>query len=313
MHLLVDRHHGREAAGADAGDALHGELAGGIGVLVAGQAEAPSQFRSDQGGPGHVAGRAFADADDVLADGALAELPVERGDARDLRRRHLARAGHLPQRLVRQEAVARLDGLEHRDDGLRLSALRLEDPVHGAEVERRALARRHERQDRRLELPSSVVARPVPGAPHPHAGRGPQPARPREEQGQRHEQQRPDALVEAESARQRLTLPVEFRLQQGRVDRGVGLRPLLQGLDERLLRRLGARGAPVLDREPCRRHDDDHGGGGAEPRAQRREPPRRHAPDPGASPSRGGFCACHSRKATGSTPPRRSISRGQVS
>ncbi len=174
VHLLVDRHHGREAAGADAGDALDGELAGGIGVLVAGQAEAPPQLRPDMGGPGHVTGRAFADADDVLADGALAELPVERGDARDLRRRHLARAGHLPQRLVRQEAVARLDGLEHRDDGLRLPALRLENPVHGAEIERRALARRHERQDRRLELPRFASWRaPFPATPAhaPGAGR----------------------------------------------------------------------------------------------------------------------------------------------
>ncbi len=158
---------------------------------------------------------------------------------------------------------------------------------------------------------------------HPLARRRPQPAHPREEHRLRQEQHRRHDVVDAVAARQRLTLPVELRLQQGLVGRGVGPRPLLQGFDECLLRRLDACGPDVLDGEPRRRHDDHEGGHEAQPRAHGCEPLRPHTPAPAvggcgvrsrrACSSTCCWRACHSRNATGIAPPRRSISRGQVS
>ena len=60
-----------------------------IRIGTVGHAQAAPQFVAHFDRAGDVAGRAFADPDDVLADGTLPELAVEGGDAGDLRRRDL--------------------------------------------------------------------------------------------------------------------------------------------------------------------------------------------------------------------------------
>ncbi len=127
VDVLIDRHDRREAAGPDARDAFDGELPVRIGVLAILQSKAPPQLVAHLDRARHVAGRALADADDVLARWSKAELPVERRDTRDLREGDLALLAHPPQGRIGQVPVAGLDGLQHRYHRGRASPLGLED------------------------------------------------------------------------------------------------------------------------------------------------------------------------------------------
>ena len=81
----VDLDHRGQRAAAQAGDLLDREQALGVGVVALGDAQVALQGVLDQLRALHVAGRAVADADDVLADRVVAELGVEGGDALDRR------------------------------------------------------------------------------------------------------------------------------------------------------------------------------------------------------------------------------------
>ena len=76
----------------------------------------------DQLGPFHVAGRAVADVNDVLPDGAMAELVVEGRNAHDRRRRDVGQPADALDRLARHVAVVRLDRLEDRNHGILAAA-----------------------------------------------------------------------------------------------------------------------------------------------------------------------------------------------
>ena len=79
---VVDLDHRGQRAAAEAGDLLDREQALGIGIAAAGDAEVAFQGVLHQFRAFHVASRAVADADDVLADRPVAELCVKRGNSR---------------------------------------------------------------------------------------------------------------------------------------------------------------------------------------------------------------------------------------
>ena len=95
--LLLDPHHRRERAAAEAGDPLDGESPLGIGVRALGNAQVAAQRVLDPLRPAHVAGRAVAHVDDVLAARLVPEHVVERRDPADRRRRDLRGRADAPQ------------------------------------------------------------------------------------------------------------------------------------------------------------------------------------------------------------------------
>ncbi len=125
--LLLDPHHRGERAAAEAGDALDGEAPLGIGVRAFGNAQVAAQGVLDPFGAAHVAGRAVAHMDDVLAARLMPEHVVEGRDPANRRRRDLRGRADAPQRLLRQVAVMVLQGLKDRDDGVG----RAPDALHG--------------------------------------------------------------------------------------------------------------------------------------------------------------------------------------
>ena len=70
----------------------------------------------------HVAGRAVADADDVLADRPVAELCVKCGNSRDRRRSDFGQPADSLHGLAGQVAKMRLNGLQNGDHGLGASS-----------------------------------------------------------------------------------------------------------------------------------------------------------------------------------------------
>ncbi len=78
----VDLHDRGQRAAAEARDFLDREQPVGIGVVAAGDFQPAFEGVLDQLGPFHVAGGAVADVNDVLPDRTMAELVVERRNAR---------------------------------------------------------------------------------------------------------------------------------------------------------------------------------------------------------------------------------------
>ncbi len=66
----------------------------------------------------------------MLADRLMAELRVEGGHPRYLRRRDLGDLAHTPQGLLGQVAVVTLDLLKNRNDRLGFSSHLLNEPVN---------------------------------------------------------------------------------------------------------------------------------------------------------------------------------------
>ena len=79
---VVDLDDRGQRAAAEAGDLLDREQSLGIGIVAAADAEVTFQGVLHQFRAFHMAGRAVADADDVLADRPVAELCVKCGNAR---------------------------------------------------------------------------------------------------------------------------------------------------------------------------------------------------------------------------------------
>ena len=115
---IVDLDHRGQRAAAQAGDLLDREQPLGIGIVAAADAQVAFQGVLHQFRALHVAGRAVADADDVLADRPVAELCVKCGNARDRRRRDLGQPADSLHGLAGQVAKMRLDGLQNGDHGL---------------------------------------------------------------------------------------------------------------------------------------------------------------------------------------------------
>ena len=76
-----------------------------------------------------VTGGAVTDADNVAADGMMAELAVEGRHARNRRRRDLRQFADAPQGLGRQIAVMLLDRPKDGDQGVRAAAESLDGLV----------------------------------------------------------------------------------------------------------------------------------------------------------------------------------------
>ena len=129
----VDLDHRGQRAAAEAGHLLDREQPFGS-VSPPGDPEVPLQGVLDQLGALHVAGRAVADADDVLADRLVAELRVEGGHALDRRRRDLGQPAHPLQGLAGQIAIVRLDRLEDRDHRLGATSQPLDGLVDELEI-----------------------------------------------------------------------------------------------------------------------------------------------------------------------------------
>ena len=119
---VVDLDHRGQGATAQAGDLLDGEQALGIGIAAGPDAEMTLQGVLHQFRAFHVAGRAVADADDMLADRPVAKLCVKCGNARDSCRRDLRQPADSLHCLAGQVAKMRLDGLQNGDHGLRAPA-----------------------------------------------------------------------------------------------------------------------------------------------------------------------------------------------
>ena len=82
-----------------------------------------------------MAGRAVADADDVLADRPVAELRVESGNARDRSRRDLGQLADPLHRFAGQIAEMRLDRLEDGDDRLGAAPETFDSLIDELEIE----------------------------------------------------------------------------------------------------------------------------------------------------------------------------------
>ncbi len=111
---VVDPRHGRQRAAAHAGDALDGVAPARVGVATGGDLQVLPERIEHALRPLDVAGRADAHMHQVLADGRVAELVVERRDARYVGGGDLADLADPLQRLGRQVAVVHLDRLEDR-------------------------------------------------------------------------------------------------------------------------------------------------------------------------------------------------------
>ena len=115
---MVDLDDRGQRAAAEAGHLLDREQPLGIGIAAAADAEVTFQGVLHQFRALHVAGRAVADADDVLADRPVAELCVKRGNARDRRRGDFGQPADSLHGLAGQIAKMRLNGLQNGDHGL---------------------------------------------------------------------------------------------------------------------------------------------------------------------------------------------------
>ena len=121
VELAVELDHGRDRASAQAGHADDGEAAVGR-VAVGAQLQAPLQVPCELEALLHVAGRAAAQLDDVLAQRREAELVVERGHAVHAAHRRVQRLGHQRHGLGRDEPLGLLDLLQKRDQVVAVQA-----------------------------------------------------------------------------------------------------------------------------------------------------------------------------------------------
>ena len=83
---IADLHGRGQRAAAETGDFFDGEEPLGVGVVAFGDVQVTPEGVHDVGRALDMAGGADADADDVLAGRAVAELVVERADALDIGR-----------------------------------------------------------------------------------------------------------------------------------------------------------------------------------------------------------------------------------
>ena len=326
VDLIVNGDDGRETARPDAGHAFDGERAGRVCVAALRHAQAAAELRTHFDGAGHVARGALADANDVRAGRRQPELPVEGRDAGGLRRRDRARLAHLPQRGVREVAIAGLNRLEDREERVaaracgvenRVNRGRLDDAVSGrlASQERRQVdPRRARRRSRAAGLAQCGDGRsngPVagPGERADEHGRHanplplgrPEPPYPGEEHADGDQEREAAVPVRAPPAHQFLVLPIPLGFED-LLDLAIRLGLRLQVLDAGLFDRRDVARVEVLGDEPDRGRDRHGARGEAEPRPDDREPPR-------AVHGRTRRASCTS--ALG--PPRRSISNGHDS
>ena len=131
----VDLHDGGQRAAAEAGDFLDGEQAVGVGVAAGGDAQPPLEGVLDQLRALHVAGRAVADVDDVLADRMMAKLRVERGDADDAGGRDLGELRRPARSLRAARSDSALDRLQDRDHGIAAATEPLNNRIDGSQIE----------------------------------------------------------------------------------------------------------------------------------------------------------------------------------
>ena len=97
-----------QRATAEARDFFDGEEPLRVGVVAGGDVQVPQEAVHDGRRALDMAGRADADADDVLAGGAMAELVVERADTLDVGRADRRQLADPLQRLAREVAVVTL-------------------------------------------------------------------------------------------------------------------------------------------------------------------------------------------------------------
>ena len=93
VDLVVHHHDRREAARAEARDRFHGEQHVVGGDFLAFELEALADGVENRNGILHVARRAVAQADEVLALRLNREVRIKRGDAENARRRNVQRRG----------------------------------------------------------------------------------------------------------------------------------------------------------------------------------------------------------------------------
>ncbi len=115
---MVDLDDRGQRAAAKASHLLDREQPLGIGIVATADAEVTFQGVLHQFRAFHMAGRAVADADDVLADRPVAELCVKCGNSRDRRRGDFGQPADSLHGLAGQIAKMRLNGLQNGDHGL---------------------------------------------------------------------------------------------------------------------------------------------------------------------------------------------------
>ena len=135
VDVVATAHHRRQSAATDAKDLLDRVLAGGVGIVTAGDVEVIAEPIVDPLGPLDVAGGAIADANQVPPHGTVPELRVEGRDAGDLRQGNVALLGHPPQGLPRQVAVMTLQDLQDGQDPVWLAPQALERFIDKGQIE----------------------------------------------------------------------------------------------------------------------------------------------------------------------------------
>jgi hypothetical protein len=105
-----------EHTATEAGDFLDCEFAGGVGVVVGGDAEFALECLVGQVRAFDVAGGADADFDGMLASGSQTELPVECRHACDVGFGYACLLREVNQRVGGEVAVFRLNRLEQSDE-----------------------------------------------------------------------------------------------------------------------------------------------------------------------------------------------------
>ena len=135
VHRAVHGHGRGQAAGAQAGHRLHGEVQVVGGLLAVGQAQLLPQPLEDRYGAAHMAGRAVAAADHVLALGLQREVLVERRHAVQPGLPHADGLRHVGEDLPRQVVVVLLDVLEDGDGGKLAPGMAVQDAIHRGKVE----------------------------------------------------------------------------------------------------------------------------------------------------------------------------------
>ncbi len=132
---VVDLDDRGQRATAQAGDLLDGEQPVGIRIVAAADAEVTFQGVLHPFRAFHVASRAVANADDVLADRSMAELCVKCGNPRDRRRRDFGQPADPLHGLAGQVAKMRLKGLQNGDYGLGASPQTLDGLIDELQID----------------------------------------------------------------------------------------------------------------------------------------------------------------------------------
>ncbi len=131
---FIDPDDRREGAAAQAGDGFDGELAGLVGVLAGLDPQVAAQGVLDALRAGHMAGGSAAHANDILADGLMPEVVIERSHSRHGRRRDLRGLANAAERFLGQVAIVILNRLEDRDNRGRFAPNPLDGLVYKCEL-----------------------------------------------------------------------------------------------------------------------------------------------------------------------------------